>query len=160
MGGKHYRFANGFTLIELMIVVAIIGVIAAVAIPQYQGYVMRTQVNRVMSESGALKSVIEHCIAEGRLNIGLGANDCDPGMTGSNLMDGASQLGLALPVGTGVPLITIPLTGDVTIVSTFGNSAAAGLAGGTTTLTWLRVAAGNWACTTNAPLNVRPAGCQ
>ncbi|MEE2729200.1 MAG: pilin [Pseudomonadota bacterium] len=154
------RRIGGFTLIELMIVVAIIGVLAAVAIPQYQNYVMRSQVSRVMSESGALKSAIEHCIAEGKVVVGAGATECDPGMSGSNLMDGASQLGIALPTGTGVPLITIPLTGDVTIVSTFGNNVAAGLAGGTTTLTWLRDANGNWSCTTNAPINVRPAGCQ
>ena len=47
---------NGFTLIELMIVVAIIGILAAVAIPQYQNYVSKTQVTRVMAEVGALRN--------------------------------------------------------------------------------------------------------
>lgn len=151
---------KGFTLIELMIVVAIIGILAAIAIPQYQNYVLRSQVDRVMAESGALKSAIESCLADGKTDIGLGVDECDPGMNASNLMAGTSQLGTPLPAGTGVPLISTPLTTPITIVATFGNNVSAVLSSGPSILTWTRNANGTWVCTTDAPVNVRPAGCQ
>lgn len=153
--------SRGFTLIELMIVIAIIGVLAAIAIPQYQNYIGRSQVGRVMSETGSLRMVVESCIASGRFTIGVGAGECDPSMTGSNLMSDLHQLGVALPVGTGVPIVTATLNSNpVTIAATFGNNATALLTQGPATLTWSRDLQGNWTCTTTAPANLRPAGCQ
>ena len=49
------RGQGGFTLIELMIVVAIIGILASIAIPQYQDYVARSQMSEAMSLSSGLK---------------------------------------------------------------------------------------------------------
>ncbi|PCD00790.1 pilin [Halopseudomonas pelagia] len=136
---------KGFTLIELMIVVAIIGILAAIAIPQYQTYVAKSQVSRVMSETGQLRTAVETCILDGRLDLGTAAGECDVGATNSNLLDG------------NLPDIDDPLTETATIEATFGGNAAAAIDG--ETLVWTRDAEGTWVCTSTVEANFAPTGC-
>jgi type IV pilus assembly protein PilA len=61
------KMQKGFTLIELMIVVAIIGILAAIAIPAYQDYTIRAQVSEGMTLAAAAKAAV----AETYLNTGI-----------------------------------------------------------------------------------------
>ena len=69
--------SQGFTLIELMIVVAIIGILAAVALPAYQDYTKKAKFAEVVSLVGAARTAVELCFqTEGALT------NCDAGYRG------------------------------------------------------------------------------
>ena len=145
---------KGFTLIELMIVVAIIGILAAIAIPQYQNYVFRSQVQRVVGESGAIKPAVEICLLNGKTSVGdpAIAVNCDPQATGSNLQATAGNAAPTIAetwstAGSGVPQVFLSTTVPSKIVATFGNLAGAPLQSATAgTITWARDLNGSWSC--------------
>lgn len=72
------RAQQGFTLIELMIVVAIIGILAAVAIPQYKDYTAKAKAGNALSAVDAIKTAVAVCIQEN----GGDASNCKSGTNG------------------------------------------------------------------------------
>ncbi len=141
---KQRQGQKGFTLIELMIVVAVIGVLTAVAVPQYQNYVKKAELGVGLANIAALKTNIEDYIAtEGEFPE---ASDDETDFT---------RLGTFKNLATGTVAIekTSGAEGNIRFELNNNNSAE----GKTVTLT--RDGDGNWKCTTTGEAAFAPAKC-
>ena len=107
---------KGFTLIELMIVIAIIGVLAAVAVPAYQDYIAKAQMTEGMSITEAVKSEVSLAFANDRLC----PDNSTAAATGANIAKAADITGkYVASVTTGG---TAGANGGCTVISKFKSS--------------------------------------
>jgi type IV pilus assembly protein PilA len=132
---------QGFTLIELMIVVAIIGILAAVALPAYQDYTVRAKVSEVILAASAGKvPVAEFYQVQGAIPA-----------AGSVVIDSQTSKYVASTAWDGTRLVATARATGVSAVD-----------GQTITMTPSNAGGGvlNWACDGSIPKKYRPASCK
>ncbi|MBL0229606.1 MAG: pilin [Moraxellaceae bacterium] len=136
-------YQHGFTLIELMIVVAIIGILSAVAIPAYSLYADKSRVQAGYYEAASAKAQFEVQVNDGYTNITV----TDIGLQPSS--HNCTSISTTYDNSTGAGSIVCTLTGSPKIAGR--------------TVSAVRSAGGNWTCTTGGTpaleTAVKPTGC-
>jgi len=138
---------QGFTLIELMIVVAIIGILAAIAIPAYQDYTIRAQVSEGLNLTGACKAAVTEFYQD------------TGGFPGDNTEAGLAQPGEI--VGKYTVSVTVEANG--LCVAEYGDEANINILGAELTMTPVdNTGSVGWDCTGDAQLENKwlPAACR
>lgn len=133
MNARH----KGFTLIELMIVIAIIGILAAIAVPQYNTYTKKAKFSEVILATTPFKVGVEVCVVQQGLAMGSAITGCGGGVNG--VPPNSSASGQVLSVSStdaGVITATSDSTATIGVQTTYILNPTLGAATGGTLITW------------------------
>lgn len=139
------RAQGGFTLIELMIVVAIIGILAAIAIPRYQDYVARSQFAEAHSLLSGTKVRIQEIINSGQ------ASPADDDFDAFGAQDQGEYGALTAISVAAIPADDSARTGSATY--TFGSGGVDSVVNGTVTYTYNTGDNGRWTCEASSDID-------